>query len=92
VFGKLLKHHHVVLQVDDDVSQDDIKTAYRQLAKYCHPDVNDDGHDLCILLNEVRFFGIASFPGLLAKPLACQCMLTGQHHLTTMLLHRHTPP
>lgn len=41
-----------ILGIDDDVSQDDIKTAYRQLAKYCHPDVNDDGHDLCILLNE----------------------------------------
>lgn len=46
-------HNNMPLQVDDDVSQDDIKTAYRQLAKYCHPDVNDDGHDLCILLNEV---------------------------------------
>ena len=40
-------------QVDDDVSQDDIKTAYRQAAKFCHPDVNDAGHELCILLNEV---------------------------------------
>lgn len=41
-----------ILGVDDDVTQEDIKTAYRQLAKYCHPDVNDDGHELCILLNE----------------------------------------
>ncbi len=41
------------MQIDDDVTQEDIKTAYRQLAKYCHPDVNDDGHELCILLNEV---------------------------------------
>lgn len=41
------------LQVDDDVSQEDIKTAYRQAAKFCHPDVNDAGHELCILLNEV---------------------------------------
>lgn len=41
------------MQVDDDVSQEDIKTAYRQAAKFCHPDVNDAGHELCILLNEV---------------------------------------
>lgn len=41
------------IQVDDDVSQDAIKTAYRQAAKFCHPDVHDAGHELCILLNEV---------------------------------------
>lgn len=41
------------MQVDDDVSQEGIKTAYRQAAKFCHPDVNDAGHELCILLNEV---------------------------------------
>ena len=41
------------IQVDDDVSQEDIKAAYRQAAKFCHPDVNDAGHELCILLNEV---------------------------------------
>ena len=67
MFGILLNHHHVVVQVDDDVARDDIKTAYRQLAKYCHPDVNDDGHDLCILLNEVRLFCIAGSPRLSCK-------------------------
>ncbi|KAL3143444.1 hypothetical protein ABBQ38_002261 [Trebouxia sp. C0009 RCD-2024] len=41
-----------ILGVDDDVSQEGIKTAYRQAAKFCHPDVNDAGHELCILLNE----------------------------------------
>ena len=39
-------------QVDDDASPDDIKAAYRYLAKACHPDVHADGHDLCVLLNE----------------------------------------
>ena len=39
-------------QVDDDASPEAIKTAYRDLAKTCHPDVNSDGHALCILLNE----------------------------------------
>ena len=45
--------------MDDDVSQEDIKTAYRQAAKYCHPDVNDAGHELCILLNEVHSGSLA---------------------------------
>ncbi len=76
MFGKLLKHHHVVLQVDDDVSQDDIKTAYRQLAKYCHPDVNDDGHDLCILLNEVRLFCILRLFCIAGSP-RLSCKTTG---------------
>jgi len=39
-------------QVDDDASPEDVKAAYRYLAKTCHPDVHADGHDLCILLNE----------------------------------------
>ena len=90
MLGKLLTHHHVVLQVDDDVSQDDIKTAYRQLAKYCHPDVNDDGHDLCILLNEVRLFCVASFPELSFKNTGL--LLHADYHSVTVLLHRHTPP
>jgi len=40
------------IQVDDDASPDDLKSAYRYLAKTCHPDVHAEGHDLCILLNE----------------------------------------
>ena len=50
---QILKFTGHDIQVDDDVSQEDIKTAYRQAAKFCHPDVNDAGHELCILLNEV---------------------------------------
>ncbi|GFH15287.1 uncharacterized protein HaLaN_11486, partial [Haematococcus lacustris] len=39
--------------VDDDASPAEIKRAYRTLAKTCHPDfAGDEGHDLCILLNE----------------------------------------
>lgn len=42
------------LQVDDDSTEDEIKAAYRQLAKVCHPDfAGDAGHNICILLNEV---------------------------------------
>lgn len=42
-------------QVDDNASEDEIKSAYRQLAKICHPDnAGDKGHNICILLNEVR--------------------------------------
>lgn len=43
-----------VAQIDDDASMEEIKSAYRYLAKQCHPDfLGDEGHDLCILLNEV---------------------------------------
>eukprot|EP00892_Ulva_mutabilis_P009004 jgi/Ulvmu1/6476/UM003_0107.1 len=45
--------YYSVLQVDDNASEDEIKSAYRQLAKICHPDnAGDKGHNICILLNE----------------------------------------
>jgi hypothetical protein len=41
------------VQVDDDAPADEIKKAYRSLAKECHPDyLGDEGHNICILLNE----------------------------------------
>ena len=41
-------------QVDDDATFEEIKAAYRYLAKQCHPDQRGDiGHDMCVLLNEV---------------------------------------
>ena len=41
-------------KVDDDATPEDIKAAYRYLAKQCHPDQRGDiGHDMCVLLNEV---------------------------------------
>jgi hypothetical protein len=44
----------VSVQVDDDSTEEEIKAAYRQLAKVCHPDfAGDAGHNICILLNEV---------------------------------------
>ena len=47
--------HGVCVQVDDDASDGEIKSAYRQLAKICHPDnAGEKGHNICILLNEVR--------------------------------------
>lgn len=45
------------LQVDDDAPLDVIKSQYRNLAKVCHPDVHDEGHEMCILLNEVCWAG-----------------------------------
>jgi len=40
-------------QVDDNADLAEIKSAYRSLAKVCHPDfLGEDGHNICILLNE----------------------------------------
>lgn len=44
--------------MDDDAPVEEIKRAYRALAKECHPDfLGDKGHNICILLNEVRDAG-----------------------------------
>lgn len=44
----------MLLQVDDDCTVEEVKQAYRSLAKECHPDyLGDKGHNICILLNEV---------------------------------------
>lgn len=43
-----------MFRVDDDAPIEEIKKAYRSLAKECHPDyLGDRGHNICILLNEV---------------------------------------
>jgi hypothetical protein len=56
--------------VDDDATQSEIKSAYRSLAKVCHPDfLGEKGHDICILLNEVTSSPSQTFsvPFLLAS-------------------------
>ena len=48
-------------QVDDDASLETVKTAYRQLAKHCHPDyLGGEGHDACVMLNEARLHSTLS--------------------------------
>lgn len=46
--------YYAVLGVDDDATEVEIKSAYRTIAKVCHPDISGDeeGHNMCILLNE----------------------------------------
>eukprot|EP00198_Chlamydomonas_reinhardtii_P011506 XP_001700843.1 chloroplast DnaJ-like protein [Chlamydomonas reinhardtii] len=45
--------YYEVLGVDDDAPYDEIKKAYRALAKSCHPDyLGEKGHEICIMLNE----------------------------------------
>eukprot|EP00775_Hariotina_reticulata_P004234 gene4234-4483_t len=48
-----LVDYYEILGVDDDAPLEEIKRAYRALAKECHPDyLGDQGHNICILLNE----------------------------------------
>lgn len=45
--------YYELLGVDDDANMSEVKSAYRQLAKECHPDrMGENGHDVCVLLNE----------------------------------------
>ncbi|GFR47094.1 hypothetical protein Agub_g8664 [Astrephomene gubernaculifera] len=58
--------YYEVLGVDDDAPADEVKRAYRSLAKECHPDyLGEKGHEICILLNEcvnVQAYQILSDP------------------------------
>jgi curved DNA-binding protein CbpA len=45
--------YYSLLQLDFDASSKDVKRQYRQLQKWCHPDIaGDAGTDLSIILNE----------------------------------------
>lgn len=53
VLSSGLVDYYEVLGVDDDAPMEEIKRAYRALAKECHPDfLGEKGHNICILLNE----------------------------------------
>ncbi len=43
-----------ILKISENASQDDIRKAYRRLAKQCHPDINDsdDAHATFVLVNK----------------------------------------
>ena len=56
-------YYYEVLGIPDDATEGQVKTAYRERAKACHPDYTGDaGHNLCILLNEA--YDVLSSPSL----------------------------
>ncbi len=41
--------YYEILGVDDDATPQQIKSAYRAMAKQCHPDfTGDKGHNMCV--------------------------------------------
>lgn len=61
-----LPDYYEVLGVDDDASPEVLKSAYRSLAKSCHPDfLGQQGHNICILLNEA--YAVLSHPDTRAE-------------------------
>lgn len=47
--------YYTLLGVSRDATEQEVKSAWRQKAKLCHPDlphIGDEGQDLCVLLNE----------------------------------------
>ena len=45
--------YYSLLQLDFDASSKDVKRQYRQLQKWCHPDIaGEAGTEVCIILNE----------------------------------------
>jgi hypothetical protein len=52
----------LLLQLEKTANLMEIKAAYRQLQKKCHPDIlgDEQGHEMSILLNDVRLFCFSS--------------------------------
>jgi hypothetical protein len=45
--------YYSLLQLDFDASDKEVKSQYRQLQKWCHPDIaGEAGTEVCIILNE----------------------------------------
>ena len=45
--------YYELLDLDEDASADEIKTNYRRLQKYCHPDIaGEEGTEVCVILND----------------------------------------
>lgn len=44
--GSTFVDFYELLGVEDTATPEEIKAAYRQMAKVCHPDVHDEGHDV----------------------------------------------
>jgi hypothetical protein len=60
-----MEYYYAVLQLDEHATPEEIKKAYRRLAKQYHPDVNKspDAHDRFIEITEAYEFLINHWPG-----------------------------
>ena len=59
----MIKNYYKILNVSKSASKQEIKSAYRKLIKFWHPDVNSNprAHDKLVEINEAYELDFATF-------------------------------
>ena len=52
----MAKNYYEILGVDKKASQDDIKSAYRKLARQYHPDLHPNDEECAKKFKEINFY------------------------------------